>query len=607
MTQERPPATIERIHQQEISLLARARTTLSGLELVTEADRSRIEDMIHHLDQLFTVVVVGEFNSGKSSIINALLGDAYLEVGILPTTARINVIRQGRVKARRFEDDLLILTHPSRLLDNMQIVDTPGTNAVFREHEAIARQFIHRSDFVLFVMSATHAFAETDRVYLELIREYGPKVVILLNQIDLLPNEVQIDQVRDFVNEQCQRLFGFIPPILTVSAKVAIEGHESRNPIRHGQLLRQSGIEPVLQLIRDRLDKGERIREKLNTPLRVTHAIASRYLGEVAEQLAATRGDTSVIAQVEAGEHAYRQSVRARLAGRFDPIDMVFERMHDRGAQFIEDNLQVRRLGQLLNWVDFQEDFERTVVADAPRQIADRVNDLVADLISEDRKQWQETLAALRKMLARHQDKVIGTVNSEFAGSLEVFEENVLRAERALNRYSKQDAAESLRDSHLGALANAAMIGISGLVGGGGLLAFAVSELAEAIAAIQTGAAVSALLGPVGWAIGGAAALGGAYVLVQRRLPRARTEARAKLRQEIDALKETFREALTASATRELTLFRSHVQDALTPLQSYLSHLADELEALRDQLGAILKEIEQLQEALASISPTADS
>jgi len=72
-----------------------------------EMEEARLlRDAVAALDDAFLVVVVGEFNSGKSSVINALLGERFLEEGILPTTNEISVLRHGEgeettSKARR--------------------------------------------------------------------------------------------------------------------------------------------------------------------------------------------------------------------------------------------------------------------------------------------------------------------------------------------------------------------------------------------------------------------------------------------------------------------------------------------------------------------------
>lgn len=69
----------------EVCILQEAAPEMEELSLLTDA--------LKQLDELFLLVVVGEFNSGKSSIINALLGNRYLAEGILPTTNEISVLK----------------------------------------------------------------------------------------------------------------------------------------------------------------------------------------------------------------------------------------------------------------------------------------------------------------------------------------------------------------------------------------------------------------------------------------------------------------------------------------------------------------------------------
>ncbi|NLS77195.1 MAG: hypothetical protein GXY76_08050 [Chloroflexi bacterium] len=591
---ERFPAPYGRLYDAEIGLLAQAREALARLEGTTPEDLAKIEDMIAHLDQLFMLVVVGEFNSGKSSLINALLGDDYLETGILPTTARINILQQGSMKTKRFEGELAVLTHPAPILENLSLVDTPGTNAVFREHERLAREFVHRSDFVLFVMSATHAFAETDRLYLELIREYGTKVVILLNQIDLLNGDAEIKQVTDFVAAQSQQMLRFQPVIIPVSARWALESQRGANLVRRRKLHEESGIGKVTAFLRDTLYAEARLREKLHTPLRVAQSLLQQRGGAVARQLAVVESDLSSLGQIDSSDQLHRAAMGARLDAHFEPIARLFASMNERGARFIDENLQIRNLGQIVNWSAFQARFEQAVVADAPQQIGQRVDRLIGELLAEDRQRWQQTLGALRGMLERHQDETLGTVTGDLTGSMEAFEENVRQAEQALNRYSKREATDSLRNTQLSALADTAVIGLSGLVGGGGLVIFGLSELAEALVGMKAGAAASALLGPVGWAIGGAVALGGAWVMVNRRLPRAREKAKENLRQQVAALQGTFREALLDATSRELTAYRAHAAEALLPLRRYLDQLGGGLRRQQGELAALQGEMERL-------------
>src|SRR4030042_108321 len=88
-----------------------------------------------------------------------------------------------------------------------------GANAVVRGHEALTRDFVPRSDLVLFVTSADRPFTESERAFLETIRDWGKKVVIVLNKIDLFQTREELDQVVSFIGENSRALLGITPEI----------------------------------------------------------------------------------------------------------------------------------------------------------------------------------------------------------------------------------------------------------------------------------------------------------------------------------------------------------------------------------------------------------
>src|SRR4030042_1229383 len=99
-------------------------------------DEESLRHSIQQLDELFLLVVVGEFNSGKSAVINGLLGQRVLEEGVIPTTTQIHQIRHGQVSEKTvLGEGQTVLTFPNEFLSEMTIVDTPGTNAIIRKHE----------------------------------------------------------------------------------------------------------------------------------------------------------------------------------------------------------------------------------------------------------------------------------------------------------------------------------------------------------------------------------------------------------------------------------------------------------------------------------------
>ena len=167
--------------QKERTLLEDLRVTLARLDATPEDER-RLTLALRQLEELFLLVVVGEFNAGKSAFINALLGQKLLTEGVTPTTNRVNILRYGTELSQTLrEEDLLVLTLPVAWLQEINVVDTPGTNAVIQRHQEITEDFVPRSDLVLFITSADRPFSESERTFLSHIRDWGKKVVIVIN------------------------------------------------------------------------------------------------------------------------------------------------------------------------------------------------------------------------------------------------------------------------------------------------------------------------------------------------------------------------------------------------------------------------------------------
>ena len=135
-----------------------------------------LKETLQALEDSFLVVVVGEFNAGKSSFINALLNTEKLAEGVTPTTAQINLIRYGETESvTPIEQWGQLVQLPADMLESLSFVDTPGTNAVITEHEVLTRWFLPRADVVLFLTSADRPFSESEKNFMQGISDWGKK------------------------------------------------------------------------------------------------------------------------------------------------------------------------------------------------------------------------------------------------------------------------------------------------------------------------------------------------------------------------------------------------------------------------------------------------
>lgn len=168
--------------------------------------------LLEALDRPLLVTVMGEFNSGKSTFVNALLGEEVAPMGITPTTATINLLKYGAQRGGRvvYRDGLsravpwekvpallkgldadevrrirvVEVLYPLDVLQRVNVVDTPGLNSIMPEHEATAREFIAQADAVVWLFTVDQAGKASEREALSTIRAAGKKILGVLNKID---------------------------------------------------------------------------------------------------------------------------------------------------------------------------------------------------------------------------------------------------------------------------------------------------------------------------------------------------------------------------------------------------------------------------------------
>ena len=571
------------ILKDEKAALERLQLALAGFD-VTPEDQKTLQKSLHQLDELFLLVIVGEFNSGKSAFINAMLGERFLPEGVTPTTAQIHILHYGDVSDREVaEDSVLTITYPAKFLREISLVDTPGTNAIIRRHEQLTEEFVPRSDLVIFITSADRPFTESERAFMERIREWGKKVVILLNKIDLL-EDPEVAQVMEFIRQNALALLGFAPEIFPVSARLALKAKLAESRRERNALWEASRFQEVEDYIHGTLDQKSRVRLKLRNPLGVGERLAASYVELARNRLALLAEDTKAIENIEGQLEIYRSDMQNDFHYRLADIEKILLAMNNRGMLYFDETLRLARVLDLVNTQRIQGEFERQVVGETPHEIDQEVSALIDWLVAKDLNQWQSTLDYLEQHRAKVRDLVEQFIG-QVGGALEYERRQLLdsvgrAAKEVVKTYDREAEARDLAQGVRDAVAGTAIVQV-GAVGLGALL---VVVLHTALADF-TGILAAGTLAVVGLLI----------------IPAKRRRAKNDLYNKLEDLRQRLMVAMTEEFERELSRSLQRLRDAIAPYTRFvraerqkLAQIEAELEEISAGLGQIRSQVEEM-------------
>ena len=564
----------ERILADERRVLGELVAALARLEITAE-DQETLQRSVRQLDELFLLVVVGEFNAGKSAFINALLGSGVLEEGVTPTTSRIGLIRHGPAIAREVTSaGLEIISAPVDLLREINIVDTPGTNAVRREHEALTREFVPRSDLVLFVTSADRPFTESERAFLQSIRDWGKKIVVVLNKVDIFERPAEVAQVLEFITTSARELLGFTPEVFPVSGRQARRAKEAGD----AAALAASGFDRLEKFIAGTLDEKERVRLKLLNPLGVGLALLEKHLAQTEERLGLLKDDFAAIEEIDSQLKLYREDLARDFRFRLADVDNVLNDFEKRGGDFFEDTLRIGRILDLMNQSRVKAEFEKKVVADLPQVVEKRVDEVIEWLVASDMRQWKAVSDRLAAREAEHAERMLGRVQGTFESDRARLLETVKReAQRAVESYDRDAEGRRLAEGVRDAVAHTAVLQVGAL----------------GLGTVVTMLATSSVVDVTGIMAAGAISVIGLLVLPARK-----RQATAELRVKVHEMRQKLMGALTGQFDREVERSAQKVQESVGPYTRFVRAERERLTATREELRRIRTELERLQAAI---------
>ncbi|MGL5756051.1 MAG: dynamin family protein [Paraclostridium sp.] len=166
-----------------------------------------LEDVMNNLEILlekpispFKIAIIGEVKSGKSTLVNSIVGKEISEVDVLEATSTIINVYYSEESNLKVDKECINIGVNSDFLKNINLVDTPGLKSITTNNESKTMKYIQNTDFILFVFDSTHIGQEDIKDSLELIHSYGKPIVGVLNKCDLL--ECEYEETLSYAREE---------------------------------------------------------------------------------------------------------------------------------------------------------------------------------------------------------------------------------------------------------------------------------------------------------------------------------------------------------------------------------------------------------------------
>ena len=282
-------------------------------------------------EEVFNLVILGQFKRGKSTFINALLGESILPTAIVPLTSVVTILRYGaeiKIVVRYLDDrqdqvtlaDLpdfitergnprnrkgvkeVTVFYPSDYLKGgVRIIDTPGVGSVYRHNTDVAYNTLPYVDAGIFIVSADPPLSESEHQFLKDIRGFVDKLFFALNKIDQVSDEDRRESL-EFTARILEQVLGVgAVKIFPLSARWALEAKQGRNGTQlarsllpdfeqqlqefliheKGKVFLKSVLNSLLKLISDETVSFQLEQEAIKLPVQELTAKISRFEEEM--------------------------------------------------------------------------------------------------------------------------------------------------------------------------------------------------------------------------------------------------------------------------------------------------------------------------------------
>ncbi|MDQ3015875.1 MAG: dynamin family protein [Bacteroidota bacterium] len=542
---------------------------------ISHAESGRIlADLRDRIEEPFMFVIVGEVKAGKSSFINALLGDPNLcAVAPSPMTDTIQQIMYGEIaRTEEVSPYLKRVFQPNEILKDIAIVDTPGTNTIIQHHQEITERFIPGADLIIFVFEAKNPYRQSAWDFFDFMHEeWHKKIVFVLQQKDLMdvPDlEINLKGLTEYAEKKGVKN----PIIFAVSAKDELQG-----------LTEQSGFNQLKKFILDQVTGGRAQKQKLislsDTTLQIIGKIQSGLdLRKQQLELDLKFREDIKWTLTDHGQRAKHQSdiLVENLMSAYDRVSDKYEKELSDSISFLP--VLRRSIGSIFSksqslksWL---EDFKVRLQTDFGTGMQDKINDRVLDL-AESIQQMAHTID-----LQLRNSSTILSYDHEIFSEIALRRQNVLRELRdAFDQFINKTENFTTRrlvdtDTKIGTnVAAGSGIAVVGII---------LAAVTQGMVFDITGGVLTAL----GFLVAGITlGLQRGKVLKQYRTEM--DKGRDRLEQELKLELYSYVESIKTRMNEQFARFDAHLQQESTDLTSLVS----DLDKIRIDLGNIKKVI----------------
>jgi GTPase SAR1 family protein len=564
-----------------------ARARLAGVvgnlvSLAKETDESpetveTLQTLSRSLADPLLFVVVGEVKAGKSSLLNAVFGQEFCKVDVLPATDKIYVFKYGETEHDvAVSEDLTERYRPIPFLKNFNIVDTPGTNTIVASHHEITTSYVPLADLIVFVFSVVNPWAASAWEFLRLLgNRWKKNIVFVLQQADLRsPEEVEV--IIKHLDQTVLQILGSSRPIFAVAAKKALQAKLKSNPPDE-KLWQESNFAVLEKWISETVTHSEQRGGKLRSTAQTAQVVANSIQVRLQSSVDLLKSDQEKLGTIRRSLETRKGQTLRQVGGFMREMEMAYDNCRGRGEKLLEERLTLMQTFKMIfsggRWEkDFQDQVERDVRTKVQEQIEHALGLLESDL----RGIWQDLQERVQVQFDTKRQ-----VRAALPGFLSQRGIILQKLQLTLLEQTSDAKIKEQLQSWFGETARWLRVP-AGVAAAGGVFTI-IAALAHA-----------AILDVTGTVAGLAAAAGTVYAVLRRR------HILREYRQRMNEKRTQLSEAVETQLRNAITAFYHEVGATFDPLESFCLAEANRILPLRERVDEIERSLVELKQQTGS-------